>query len=124
MKLRVSRGQGVRTNMEFEGGAARTVFSGTLGPICICLLMTFITDLVPEAKPRALHMPGKHSTAELYLQPGVHIMGLLGQSGQLRCGEQARVEGVKNGYETSAAVEPSSKAAAVRSEGVMRKRWV
>lgn len=74
-------------------------------------------------KPGALHMPGKCSMTELYLQPGLHIMNLLGQHGQLRCSEQGRAEGVGNSHEVSAAISPSSDAAAMRSEGIMKKRW-
>lgn len=86
------------------------------------MLIAFIIVLVAETKPGALHMPGKHSVTELYLQSGLHIMDLLHQSGQLRCGEQDKVEGVKNSYQNSATVKPSSHDAAVRSEGIVRKR--
>lgn len=69
-------------------------------------------------------MPGKHSATKLYLQSGLHIMDLLRQSGQLRCGEQDKVEGVKNSYQDSATVKRRSDDAAMRSEGIMRKGWV
>lgn len=85
--------------------------------------MIFIIALVPVTKPRSLHMPGKRSMTELYLQPGLHIMTLFGQHEQLRCSEQGRAEGVENSHKVSAAISPSSDAAAMRSEGIMRKGW-